>query len=233
MTQLKLIISLVLTVLIAGLLNPTPAASASDPGYSFFFTRSNGQPIGYDKCRPHPVLINPRGGTPEMVAAIKQALPRISRQTGYQFYFAGLTNLRWNGPTTVGEGFTTAPIRIGFSTGARTPQLAGRTAGWTSISQINRGGHVEIGRIRMVLDAGDYKSKTRRGARMKGPKGTGSVPYAKWFRQSLVPHEFGHVVGLNHTSRPNQLMSARVTASGFQAGDLRGIARLSYKSCQR
>ena len=233
MTQLKMIITVALTALVAGFLSPVSAAPASDPGYTFFFTKSNGQPVGYDGCRPHPVLINPRGGTPAMVAAIKQALPMISRQTGYQFYFAGLTNLRWNGPMAAGERLSTAPVRIGFSTASKTPQLAGRTAGWTSISRVNRGSSVEIGRIRMVLDGGDYKSTTRRGARMKGPKGSGSVSYAKWFRQSLVPHEFGHVVGLNHTKNPQQLMSARVTASGFQAGDLRGIAMLKNQPCKR
>lgn len=231
MSRLRLFIAIVASSLVVGFLSLLPASASNDPGYAFFFTNSNGRPVGSDRCRAHPVIINPSQGTPRMISAIKAALPEISRQTGYHFFFAGITNLPWNGPAAPGEQFTTAPIRIGFSAAAKTPQLAGATAGWTSVSQVTRNGKVELGRVRMVLDSADFKKLTRRGARMKGPKGRGSVSYATWFRQSLLPHEFGHVLGLSHTSNRNQLMSPRVTAFGFQPGDLAGIARLRSQSC--
>ncbi len=222
-----------IAALMTSLIPPIPSSAASDPGYTFFFLRANGEPLGYHNCHPHAVLINPANGTPAMVRAIRRALPQISQQTGHQFYFAGLTNLAWDGPMAPGEQFATAPIRIGFSTAKRTRQLAGRTAGWTSVSQLSRAGRMELGRIRMVLDSGDYRAMTKRRVRMRGPAGKGSVPYAKWFQQSLVPHEFGHVLGLSHTSNTRQLMSPRVTATGFQPGDLAGIARLNRGSCHR
>ncbi|MEZ5113824.1 MAG: matrixin family metalloprotease [Nocardioidaceae bacterium] len=231
MHKVRLAAGMFVTALIVSLL-ATPPAHAGDPGYTFYFTARNGQPIGPDPCAAHPVWINPRNGTPAMVASVKKALPRISQQTGYTFFFAGLTNQAWDAPRTTSGRSPSTAVQVGFSSATRTPQLRGKTAGWTRVSLVNNTGRTSIANVQMVLDAGDFKSLTRRGARMRAGKGR-SVAYRTWFTRSLVPHEFGHALGLSHTSNRGQLMSPRVTARGFQAGDLVGIAKLARQTCRK
>jgi predicted Zn-dependent protease len=48
-----------------------------------------------------------------------------------------------------------------------------------------------------------------------------------------VLHEFGHLVGLDHTADPSQVMysEAQFNVQDYGPGDLRGLAQLGRQAC--
>jgi predicted Zn-dependent protease len=51
--------------------------------------------------------------------------------------------------------------------------------------------------------------------------------------RGIIAHELGHLVGLDHVDAPDQLMYPETdgTVTEFQAGDVRGLARLGAGAC--
>ena len=110
---------------------------------------------------------------------------------------------------------------VAWSTQAESPDLAGTVVGWANSDQapsLHGGLAYRTGQV--VLDAEDLAPELdRRGGRAEV--------------RSVVLHEVGHLLGLDHVDDPSQVMyeysSPEVTT--YQAGDLAGLEALGTGRC--
>jgi hypothetical protein len=202
---------------------PAPLALESS-SYRFMATQEgSGEPVAYDPCRPIHVVVNGRTafmGSQDMVEA---ALASVSRATGLQLVYDGITD---EAPTEDREphqpdryGDRWAPLLISWSDPTETPELAGDAAGLggSSYVTVDRGSVYITGSIE--LDGPQLAEI------VLSPEGVAGA-------RSVIEHELGHVVGLDHVEDPSQLMNP--TGSGvttFADGDLTGLSRLGRGDC--
>lgn len=197
---------------------PAPLAEPSSE-YSFLQTNPDGSPVTYDPCRPiHYVTrtdTQPAGGQ----QVVKDAIAAVSKATGLVFID--------DGETTETAGFTRnpfqpvhygdrwAPVLIAWAGPEEDPKFAaGSVLGlglsvpaWTDASAAN----YVTGEVDLNAD-------------LLGR-------YDDGFKQVVLEHELGHVVGLDH--HDGQLMAAVADHEvyGYQAGDLAGLSVLGQGKC--
>jgi hypothetical protein len=203
--------------------SPAPVALESS-SYRFMETQpGSSQPVAYDPCRAIHVVMNERTVVPGGGTLVQQGLDEVSRATGLVFVVEGLTD---EAPTTNRQSYQPdrypgrwAPVLIAWTDPAETPGLAGDVAGLGGSSWASDGKASVYVSGDITLDGPDL-------ARVQaGPEGAAGV-------RSVIEHELGHLVGLDHVDDPTQLMNptgGSVTA--FGAGDLTGLARLGQGEC--
>ncbi|WP_052259963.1 hypothetical protein [Pseudarthrobacter phenanthrenivorans] len=197
---------------------PAPLAEPSNE-YSFLQTNPDGSPVTYDPCRPiHYVTrtaTQPAGGK----QVVKDAIAAVSKATGLVFID--------DGETTEAAGFTRKPFQPEHYGDRWAPVLIA-WAGPDEDQNFATGSVLGLGQsVPAWFDpsAASYV--------------TGEVDlnvdllsrYGDGFKQVVLEHELGHVVGLDH--HDGQLMSAVADHEvyGYQAGDLAGLAVLGQGKC--
>jgi hypothetical protein len=202
---------------------PPAVAPAGSGGYKFLNT-TGGQPVGYDPCRPIHYVIRdqatPAGGD----NAVHQAIAAVSKATGLAFVDDGMTTETPALPRTPYQparyGKRWAPVLLAWTDPTEVPQLAGPQFGvaqsYARVSSQGSGPAYVTGIV--YLDASDLGSR---------------APATQEFTlQSVIEHELGHLVGLDHVTDPKQLMYPKAEGEhGYAAGDLRGLALEGSGSC--
>jgi hypothetical protein len=207
-------------------LGSAPPAPIGGESHAYLNLLDNGvSPVAYDPCRPIHYVLNPAGMPPGGEEMVHAAAARVSQATGLQFRYDGptdepLTDTREAyQPQRYGDRW--APVLVAFQTEAENPGLAGDVVGragsypsdfWDSPSVYVTGD--------VSLDGGQFPEIM-------------ALYGGRDIAESIVLHEFGHLVGLDHVDDASQLMYPEITPgiTDFGAGDLGGLARLGRGPC--
>lgn len=194
----------------------SPATPRKGSGaYNYFERNPDGTPVTFSPCRVWPVVVNLMGAPPDAYQAVNQALAEINEATGLAFTLEGPTTETATAkrpeyqPDRYGKRW--APILITWSTGAVETGFAGH--GGPSLIRLPTGQeHYVTGQV--TLDAnGQFNTNPQR-------------------LNAILLHELGHVVGLDHSPDPTELMAAENTGqTAFGPGDLTGLANVGNGPC--
>lgn len=192
-----------------------PAAEAPDtPGaHTFLATASDGSPIGYDPCQPLEVVVNPEGAPEDHAELVRSAVASAQEATGLSITLVGETSERDYDDREPGD-----PALVMWATEDEVAELAGDVAGIGGSTHLRSayGGRAYFVTGMVVLDADAFAL----------------MPGSDW-RQAVVDHEFGHLVGLGHVDDPYQLMyDGPPTMREYGSGDLAGLAELGSIPCR-
>jgi hypothetical protein len=203
-----------------------PAVPVTSTGsYAFLNTEADGGPVGYDPCRPVRYVVRTAGAPPGGEALVTEAVADLSADTGLSFEYVGTTDEApaLDRPLIQPDRYGTdwAPVLIAWATAREVPALAGDVAGIGGSAAVpgadGKGEWLAAGRL--VLDSDDLGAMIADGD-----------PAAA---RSVVLHELGHVVGLDHVDDRNELMYPMTsTRLDFGPGDREGLALLGQVACQ-
>ncbi len=203
---------------------PAAVAPAGDGGFAFL-SSSEGAPTRWDPCRPIHYVIHDSPGTPAGGdEAIFAAVAEASKASGIAFVYDGKTDEAANEDRLPFQlpryGDRWAPVLIAWSDSTQLPALAGTVLGVSQPRPYRAAAGDDAVYVSgtIGLDTPDLTSLDPQGSRFTD--------------QSVVEHELGHLLGLDHVQDPTQLMYP--TSEGvlaYQAGDRRGLAALGAGSC--
>jgi hypothetical protein len=207
---------------------PPPAPPGPDGAvraYEFLNRSATGAPVTFSPCRPIRYVVRPDNAPPGGKAMLESAFKRLSAATGLVFINDGATDEPVEPehdpyqPDRYGDRW--APVLVAWATDTEVPDFETDVVGRAGPDQYILGdgttGYVSgqvlldaeaVGEIR----ASDGKARAR----------------------AVLLHEFGHLVGLDHTTRDDQLMYPKMgdKVTDYAAGDLAGLARLGAGACQ-
>ncbi len=205
----------------------SPAASGVT-GTSFAFVATQvdgGTPVAYDPCRPIHYVTRPDGAPANGAALVADAVARISLATGLRFVDDGPTDERPSATRQFYQedryGDRWVPVLVSWSSPDETADLAGYVAGVG-------------GSMPMSVD-GRGKVYVTGAVTLDGPQLTEvmSEPGGDAVAGSIVLHELGHLVGLQHVEDATQIMypEAQQGVTELGSGDLTGLAALGRGVC--
>ncbi len=199
-------------------------AAAGSGSYRFMQHQrgSPGTPVTYDPCKVVRVTIN-TAGVPDPDHALEvvlEAMRRVSVATGLRLRYVGPSTDRPHWPSaTQSQGAAAEPVLVAFATSAEVPRLKGPVAGVGGSTSVRRGGVSTYVTGQVTLDSRTFAKLLTEPAFLEAA-------------QSILMHEFGHLVGLAHVSDDRELMYARDTGQAdFGPGDRIGLARLGQGTC--
>lgn len=211
-----------------GRLAPAPAPPEEDDGYEFLQTQLVGGatvPVTWSPCRPVHVVLNPQDAPPGFEGQLLDALGSLSSATGLVFVYDGETaevpdlDRAAYLPETYGDRW--APVLVAWADDDEITDFAEDVVGLAvSHTATDPATGVEFRTSGLVYLDTDLMTYPR--------DPTGQAAHV-----SVLHHEMGHLVGLDHVDDPAQLMypedSGRLR--GFQDGDLTGLAELGGEMC--
>ncbi len=207
--------------------------SALDPpvldgsgGYRFIHVDGGtGLPSRFDPCSPVSYVVNPAAAPPGGVADVQEAFRRAELATGIRFVYEGevdevpMRERTAHQPERYGDGW--APILVGWVPMApdEGERVHGAVVGWAAHAPVrNSRGQDLVTSGTIALDAG---------ARSVNP---GFGAGRRW--GNVVLHELGHLLGLDHSEHPGEVMHATVDqgAGDWGPGDLAGLVHLGREA---
>lgn len=207
----------------SGVWSRPPEVHTANGTYRFLYTRtSDGAPFTWDPCQPVPLVVNPDSGPADAVGLVREAAAEISAASGLDVVVVGTTDER------PGTG---RPLSLARYPGAWAPVLVA----WSDVGE-SPGLHGALG---YALPRGATVAGTGRFV-------TGQVVLdAAWFtgdvatdlaidaedQGSVVLHELGHTVGLQHVDDQDEVMYPGAWASELGPGDRAGLAALGAGRC--
>lgn len=213
---------------------PEAALPAASGKYAFLEMHDDvDQPVRFDPCREHPIVIDPTNapvGGNEVIAA---AADRLSMATGMKFFVEGDTDEPYSQdreafqPDRYGDRW--APIVVWWRSPDEVDVLKGAVAGLGGPLGVTPpedpiAGRADIGGPVWVTGAVvlDAPALTELLADDQIHPAVG-----------IALHELAHVTGLGHVDDPTQLMSPQSNGtSELGAGDLRGLRELGAGPCR-
>ena len=204
-----------------------PRARSDDFAFQEVQVTSSGEevPVAWSPCRPIHVAVNPAGAPDGFEEHVLDTLGELSVISGLVFVYDGTTD-EPSSPTRQSYqperyGDRWAPVTVQFADPEEIPELRGDVAGLTVSHFVDN----PLTGLGHVVSAEVYLDREVLGM----PREQGVPAYV-----SVLRHEFGHVVGLDHVDDPSQLMypwtSGVVT---YQEGDRAGLAELGEGECTR
>lgn len=193
---------------------PAPAP-AGEGGYAFLYEHA-GRPVAFDPCRPVHYVVRPDGAPAGGEQLLAQAVGQLSVATGLVLVQDGTTGEAPSDeraphqPERYGDRW--APVLIAWSDEAQDPRLAGTVGGYAGpvgLDPDGRGMRLVTGQVVLDTAVTDPASQL-----------------------TLLLHELGHLVGLDHVPDAGDLMhesSAAVPA--YTPGALRGLHQLGQGRC--
>jgi hypothetical protein len=209
----------------ANRLIPVVQATPSGGSFEFLFDGGDAGPTRYDPCRKVSWVLSPEGMPSGALPLLEAAADRISAATGLVLDYEGTTSEKADFDRDLiqdayGDRF--APVVVGWSTASQNPDLAGAVTGVGGSSAVNgaygdqRFLHAGV----IILDSDDMATL------MAAPTGDGLA-------ESIVMHEWGHVLGLAHINDASELMNAsNSTLTSWGPGDLEGLAIAGAGPCE-
>lgn len=177
----------------------------------------------WDRCTPIGWRLK-KGGPKGAAKRVKEALRRTSAVTGLKFVYRGTTSAmpaKGRFPAAVPDDTL---LIVGWATEKQVPGLRGGTVGLGGPSYDDGwngpGTAPQIHKGQVLIDL-ETERKLRPGF---GPMSSGSV----------LLHEIGHAVGLEHVTSPAEVMSPYVSpynSGTWGKGDKRGLRKLYAIGC--
>lgn len=185
--------------------------------YAFLEVRPGGcQPVRYNPCQPIHYVLNTALAPPGAVDDLEAAIDKVEAATGIAFVNDGLTDEPAVVERTVAQpryGDRWAPVLVVWDHGERFRMDATNPGGGRSF-QVE--GVLVSGVLIVNVDA--IASDGR-------PPASGFGEGTTWGRVFI--HELGHIVGLGHVARSDQIMFPELAVQSgraeFHAGDLAGL----------
>ena len=201
-----------------------PVAVVSSGPYVFDNVLPGGVAATYDPCRAVHYVVNPASMPAGAGALIADAVAAVSAATGLVLVDDGPTDEPLQRDRELVQvqryGNRWAPVLIGWSDQGAYPALAGDVAGVGGSALVQPRGPASARLVtgQVVLDVDAMVALIQRGR-------SDQV-------RTIVMHELGHVVGLDHVDDPTQLMYPRnLGLTAFSPGDLEGLAQLGHGVC--
>ena len=198
------------------------AAPAGGAPYRFS-AQLDGHPVRWDPCTPIHWQFTPGGGPRGGFGVVARAVDRVAAVTGTRWVFDGIVG---SAPATgwlPDAPDASRPVLIGWSDAAHSDLLNGQPSQVLGVTRTawfgtddNRGHRAAAMRAAVIaLDNTDRLPLT--GA-------------ASW--RSVVLHELGHTMDLDHVADGRQLMAAVLSpgAVDYAAGDLAGLNQLGREA---
>ena len=180
--------------------------------YAFLDAQRGGcHPVRYNPCEPIHYVMNSALAPPGVVDDLREAIRKVEEATGITFVDDGPTDEQATANRTLSQaryGNRWAPVLISWEHGERFRMDPSNPAGGQSTA-------VDDVYVSGVLIVNADATPPERGF---GPGGS-------WGRVFI--HELGHIVGLGHVARSDQIMFAELGVqrgrAEFHAGDLAGL----------
>lgn len=172
------------------------------------------------------------GGNSTRVALVQKALAQVTAYSGLRFRYAGTVSYV---PHYAVLHYPSGDRLMFNAAQQRVATHADLVIGWVSASRTNLFSGNEAG-VGTVSWTGNYRSQLRiveaaalikLGVRLRPGFGSGAS------EGSLLLHEIGHAVGLDHVGMQSQIMYpilGSYTPSSYQAGDRRGLRLVGRSS---
>ena len=201
-----------------------PPAVPSDE-YAFLETYGSGEPVGWSPCRPIHVVVNLDGAPPGFLAELFAVLGDITELTGLVFVYDGETTEE---PDLSRESFQPerygdrwAPVLVAWTDDDKVSDMEEDVVG---LAMSESRGDLTTGVVSRV--SGEVYLDTELRRYPDDPTGQEA-----WV--SVLHHELGHLIGLDHVDATDQLMypedSGRLRS--FQEGDRTGLYELGQGAC--
>lgn len=197
--------------------------ATSTAPFAYLASDTKARPAHWNRCATISYRVNPAGLPTGGLAEVKTALAKLSKASGLRFAYAGTTSVvpyasaGWGNNVPAGQP---AGLYIAWSDAAHVSYLQGDVAGIGGpYYQSDSTREPQIVRAGVTLDRA-----------AKVGRGFGAGPRTG----TLLLHELGHTVNLNHVNDPTEVMNPAVTATShgdYQAGDLAGLRRLAAYPC--
>lgn len=210
---------------------PSPALSPTAPtfrpdvdGAFRFLERVGGAPVRWNPCDPITYAVNAAGAVSPVRPDLTQALRRVTRATGIEFRSVGTTS----------ETFIRAYQRMRYEGVVRKAELILIWVdhdGYTKILRLLGDPRPSIAFAKTMAGLFADQDQYFGGIIVMDADATATPGFGyRYAHGSVLLHELGHIMGLDHVRDPDQLMYSgrrpNFSVSVFGAGDLEGLRRL-------
>jgi hypothetical protein len=202
---------------------PAVSTPPGTGGFTFASRAPNGELMRFDPCEPIAYVVSGADPFPGAGAMIQSAIAEVSADSGLRFSARGATTETATPKREAYQpdryGHTWAPVLIAWTDSTSIPDLKGRAVGLGGGAGVYVQSKVRLVSGIVYFDAPDL-------VRMyHGNDGMIRV-------RSVVLHELGHLVGLDHVNIKSDVMYPEVrTLAHYGPGDRRGLAQLGQGRC--